>query len=76
MLKLPKITSLQNLCDIVRKKWVMKLDFCVHKHQSFLNYAESFQYLNKEVSYEVDVMHADKHESLLQVDAIIFEGVG
>ena len=54
----------------------MKLDFCVHKHQSFLNYAESFQYLNKEVSYEVEVMHADKHESLLQVDAIIFEGVG
>ena len=29
------------------------------------------QYLKKEFSYEVGVLHADKHESLLQVDSII-----
>ena len=28
------------------------------------------------MSYEVDVLHADKHESLSQVDAIVFDGVG
>ena len=26
----------------------------------------SLQYLKKELSYEVDFLHADKHESLLQ----------
>ena len=31
----------------------------------------SLQYLKKEFSYEVGVLHADKHESLLQVDSII-----
>ena len=36
------------------------------------------QYLKKELSYEVDVLHADKHKhkSLLQVDTIIFDGFG
>ena len=34
------------------------------------------QFLKKELSYEVDVLHADKHESLLQVDLIIFDGFG
>ena len=28
------------------------------------------------LSYEVDVLHADKHESLLQVDSIIYGGFG
>ena len=37
-------------------------------------YAVSLQYLKKELNYEVDVLHADKHESLLQVDIIIFDG--
>ena len=27
----------------------------------------------KELSYEVDVLYADKHESLLQVDTIFYE---
>ena len=26
--------------------------------------------------YEIDVLYADKHESFLQVDIIIFDGVG
>ena len=29
------------------------------------------QYLKKEVNDEVDFLHVDKHESLLQIDAII-----
>ena len=28
------------------------------------------------MSYQVDVLHADKHESLLQVDSITFYGFG
>ena len=36
----------------------------------------SLQYPKKELSYEVDFLHADKHESLLQVDSIIFDGFG
>ena len=36
----------------------------------------SLQYLSKELSYEVDVLHADKHESFLQVDSTIFNGFG
>ena len=35
----------------------------------------SLQYLKKELSYEIDVLHDDKHESLLRVD-IIFDGFG
>ena len=34
------------------------------------------QYLKKELSYEVDVLHADKDESFLPVDSIIFDGFG
>ena len=32
--------------------------------------------LKKELSYEVDGLHAEKHESLLQIDSIIFDGFG
>ena len=34
------------------------------------------QYIKKELSDEVDFLHADKHESLLQVDSIIIDGFG
>ena len=33
------------------------------------------QYLKKEVSDEVDFLHADKHESLLQIDTMILMGI-
>ena len=38
----------------------------------------SLQYLKKELSYEVDVLHVDKLESLvnLKVDSIMFDGFG
>ena len=32
------------------------------------------QYLKKELSDEVDFLHLDKHESLLQIDSMIFMG--
>ena len=34
------------------------------------------EYLKKELSCEVHVLHADKYEILLQVDSIIFDGFG
>ena len=36
------------------------------------NFAISLQHVKKEVSDEVDFLHADKHESLLQIDTKIF----
>ena len=35
------------------------------------NFAISLQHLQKEVSDAVDFLHADKHESLLQIDTKI-----
>ena len=40
-----------------------------------MKYTVSLQYLKKEVSYEVNVLHAYKHENLLQVDTIILIGL-
>ena len=34
-------------------------------------FAISWQYLKKGLSDEVDFLHADKHESLLQIDSMI-----
>ena len=44
---------------------------CVEKHAQITQsnkVAVSLQYLKKEVSDEVDFLHADKHKSLLQLD--------
>ena len=38
--------------------------------------AISLQYLKKEVNDEVNLLLADKHESFLQIDTIIFDGDG
>ena len=38
-------------------------------------FAISLQYLKKEVSDEVDFLHADKYESLLQIDTMILIGI-
>ena len=35
----------------------------------------SLQYLQKELSDEVDFLHADKHENILQVDIMILMGM-
>ena len=34
----------------------------------------SLQYLKKQGSDEVDFLHADKHESFLLIDTLIFDG--
>ena len=49
------------------------------KHAQFTQnnkFAISLQYLNKEVSDEVVLIHADKHESFLQMDTMFFDGNG
>ena len=39
------------------------------------SYSFFLQHLKKEVSDEVDFVHADKHESLLQIDIMILIGI-
>ena len=39
-------------------------------------FAISLQYLKKEVSDEVDFLHADEHKSFLQIDTMIFDWDG
>ena len=51
---------------------------CVARHAQITQnnkFAISLQYLKKEVSDEVDFLHADKHESLLQIDTMILMGI-
>ena len=40
-----------------------------------IKFAISLQFLKKEVSDKVDFLHADKHESLLQIDTMILMGM-
>ena len=40
------------------------------------NILRMVQYLKNDVSGEVDFLHADKHGSLPQIDAMIFDGDG
>ena len=51
---------------------------CVAKHAQITQnnkFAIPLQYLKKEVSDVVDFLHADKHESLLQINTVIFLGM-
>ena len=51
---------------------------CVAKHSQITQnnkFVISLQYLQKEVSDEVDFLHADNHESLLQIDSVILMGM-
>ena len=79
MPKLPKVTSLLYLYNILRNKWVMKLIFCMQidiKVSCKLmlwfyensKHSESFQYFKKYVRGAVDFLRADKHQSSLHVD--------
>ena len=38
-------------------------------------FAISLQYLKKEVSDEVDFLNIDQHQSFLQIDTMIFDGI-
>ena len=41
-----------------------------------IKFVISLKYLKKEVNIEVDFLHANKHESLLQIDGMILLGDG
>ena len=48
---------------------------CVARHAQITKNNKvtfSLQYLKREVSDEVDFLHADEHESFLQIDTMIF----
>ena len=51
---------------------------CVARHAEITQndkFAISLQYLKKEVNDEVDLLHADKHESVIQIDTMILMGM-
>ena len=51
---------------------------CVARHAQITqnkNFAISLQYFKKEVSDDVEFLHSDKHESLLQIDTMILMGM-
>ena len=52
--------------------WVTKLAQITQNNK----FAISLQYLKKELSDEIHFLHADKHESFLQIDTMIFGGDG
>ena len=52
---------------------------CVARHAQITQnkkFAISLQYLRKEVSDEVDFLHADKQENFLQIYSMIFDEDG
>ena len=52
---------------------------CVARHAQITQnkkFAISLQYLKKEVSDEVDVLHSHKHKSFLEIHTVIFDGNG
>ena len=52
---------------------------CVARHAQITQnnkFSISLQYLKKEVSDEVDILHVGKNESYLQIDTVIFDGFG
>ena len=60
-------------------KLILSFQVCVARHAQIIQnnkFAISLQYLKKEVSNEADFWHADKHESFLQSDTMIFNEDG
>ena len=63
---------------LVFYKLIVSLWVCLARHAQITQnnkLAISVQYLNKELSDEVDFLHADKHENLLQTDSIVLLGM-
>ena len=59
-------------------KLLLSFYVCVTRHTQITQdskFAVSLQYLKKELSDEVDFLHADKHEILLQIDSMILMGI-
>ena len=60
-------------------KMILSFSVCAAMHALITQnnkFAISLQCLKKEVSGEVDFLHADKHESFLQIYTMIFDGDG
>ena len=60
-------------------KLLLSFYVCAARHPQITQnnkFAVSLQYLKKELSDEVDFLHADKHESLLQIDSMVLIGGG
>ena len=60
-------------------KLILSFWVCVARYAQITQnnkFAISLQYLKKEVRDKVDFLHADKHESFLQIDTMIFDGDG
>ena len=58
---------------------ILSFSVCVAKHAQITGnneFAISLQYLKKEASDEVDILHPNNHESFLQIDTMIFNGDG
>ena len=65
-------------CLLLNVKAILSFQMCVARYvQITLNnkFAISLQYLKEEVSDTVGFLHADKHESLLQINAMILMGI-
>ena len=59
-------------------KLLLSFYVCVTRYTQITQdskFAVSLQYLKKELSDEVDFLHADKHEILLQIDSMILMGI-
>ena len=55
-------------------KVILSFQMCMSRHVQITQnnrFAICLQYLKKEVRNEADFLHADKHESLLQIDTMI-----
>ena len=81
MFKVPKITRLQHFCNISRFLQVDTIVLGVYhfRHAQITQnnkFAISLQYLKKGVSDDVDFLLEDNHESLPQIDTMIFDGDG
>ena len=60
-------------------KLILSSYVCVARHAQITQnnkFYISLQYLKKKVSDEVDFLHAEKDESYLQIDIMIFDGDG
>ena len=62
----------------INVRLLLSFQVCVARHAQITQnnkFAVSLQYLKKELSHDVDFVHADKHESLLQIDSMIWMGM-
>ena len=66
-----------------KRQWFLQIEttilgVCVARHPQITQhnkFAISLQYLKKEMSDEVDFLHAGKYESFLQIDTMILIGM-